>query len=338
MNMFKFNIYLCSALLMLGSLLISERAEAACDSVTVTNLNFGEINPVTTTGHVEFTATVHYECELTLGLLTRVAVCIQIGSAEHDSGVTDRRLRYNEADNTEILSYNLYSDAARTIIWGDVYGSAYPPVVFRSDPVIINLLGKVEGSEIIYGRLNSTNFMLSKVGTYGSGLPVTVRAAPVSLLGLLSCTGTPSSPVNLPVSAELIEACDFSAMNVDNLAFGSHDSFQQNVFGQTQLQVRCSMGTSYDIELNAGQNPVVADDVNTRRMRGESGNPDNTGSYVPYNLYKDSARSKVWGMGENMEKGTGTGSVSSHPIYGKVPGTNYTVGNYRDTITVTVSY
>lgn len=334
--MFRFKIYLCSALLMLGSLLMSERAEADC-SASVTPLNFGEINPVTATGHVDFTATITYDCSVTLALLSYINVCIQIGLGPLDANVESRFLGHSSG-TTDTLLYNVYSDSSHTSIWGNVFGSSNPPVVVQYGPYVLGLRS-VSGSRTIYGRIFGSNpFMQKAIGDYFSTLDITVRASSITVLGLLSCTGTPSSPVSLSVSAEIIPACDFSAMNVGNLAFGSHDSFQQNVFGQTQLQVRCSMGTSYDIELNAGQNPVVADDVNTRRMRGESGNPDNTGSYVPYNLYKDSARSKVWGMGENMEKGTGTGSVSSHPIYGKVPGTNYTVGNYRDTITVTVSY
>lgn len=175
------------------------------------------------------------------------------------------------------------------------------------------------------------------VGQYTSTLPVTVRANPISLFGALECLGTPTT-VNLPVSANLIPACDVSALNVGDLAFGSHDSFQANVHGQTNLQVRCAMGTSYDIELDAGLNPVTAGNVNTRRMKGESGNPDNTDVYVPYSLYKDSGRGIVWGTGVDMVTGTGTGSLASHPIYGKVPSTNYTVGNYRDTVIVTVTY
>ncbi|MDB5699793.1 MAG: Spore coat protein, partial [Alphaproteobacteria bacterium] len=66
----------------------------------------------------------------------------------------------------------------------------------------------------------------------------------------------------------------------------------------------------------------------------------NTLNYV---LYKDSARTSIWGDGVAPTAsitGTGTGAAQANTIYGRVPGSQGTVpiGSYADTVTVTISF
>jgi len=141
------------------------------------------------------------------------------------------------------------------------------------------------------------------------------------------------------VTITITASCDISN-GVDDLVFGSHDSFQTNVDKTTELKVTCTNGAAYNIELGAGLNASTGGDVNTRRMKGESLSPDNSGDYVPYNLYSDASRATVWGetVGTNTIASTGTGAQQAYTIYGRVPSTNFTVGNYRDTVTATVTF
>lgn len=144
------------------------------------------------------------------------------------------------------------------------------------------------------------------------------------------------------VTITITASCDISsgANGVENLVFGSHDSFQTNVDQTTELKVTCTNGAAYNIGLSAGINPSAANDVNARRMKGESSSPNNAGDYVPYNLYSDASRATVWGetVGTNTIASTGTGAQQTYTIYGRVPSTNYTVGDYRDTVTATVTF
>lgn len=144
------------------------------------------------------------------------------------------------------------------------------------------------------------------------------------------------------VTISIQPSCNISTggNGVSPLAFGSHDSFQSNVVGQTTLSVTCTTGADYDLGLDAGLHASTPDDVNTRRMQGISTTPDNQADYVPYQLYQDSARSAVWGntIDTNTVPSTGTGAVQTHVIYGQVPSTNYTVGDYQDTVTATVTF
>lgn len=144
------------------------------------------------------------------------------------------------------------------------------------------------------------------------------------------------------VTISITPSCNISTLGngASTLAFGSYDSFQTEVAGQTNLVVTCTKGATYDLGLDAGQYASTAGDVNTRRMQGISTAPDNQTDYVPYQLYLDSSYADVWGstIDSDTKPGTGTGAQETHVIYGRVPSTNYTVGDYRDTVTATVTF
>ncbi|ETF04366.1 protein U [Advenella kashmirensis W13003] len=175
--------------------------------------------------------------------------------------------------------------------------------------------------------------MRAKVAILFAGLIVAVSP-------MQAHAATDTTQFDVTISIE--PSCNISTGDngVSTLAFGSHDSFQTNVAGQTNLTVTCTNGADYDLGLDAGQHASTPDDVNTRRMQGISTTPDNQSDYVPYQLYQDSARSDVWGntIDTNTLQSTGTGAVQTHVIYGQVPSTNYTVGDYQDTVTATVTF
>lgn len=152
-------------------------------------------------------------------------------------------------------------------------------------------------------------------------------------------TDTTTFDVTITITA----ACDISSgtNGIAELAFGSKDPFQTNVIGTTELKVTCTNGAAYDIGLDAGMNPSNSGDVSTRQMKGISSSPvDNTTDFVPYNLFQDAGNTTVWGDTPNTNtlESTGTGAQQTHVIYGLVPSTNYTVGDYRDTVTATVTF
>jgi len=161
------------------------------------------------------------------------------------------------------------------------------------------------------------------------------------LLGSVSAYAA-SESAQFDVTISITPSCNITTdgNGVSTLAFGSHDSFQTQVAGQTNLVVTCTKGADYDLGLDAGQYASTAADVNTRRMQGISTVPDNTADYVPYQLFQDSSYADVWGntIDTNTKPGTGTGAQETHVIYGRVPSTNYTVGDYRDTVTATVTF
>lgn len=98
------------------------------------------------------------------------------------------------------------------------------------------------------------------------------------------------------------------------------------------LNLYCSAGTTYNIGINNGANPLS----NQRRLAG------GTTEYINYNLYKDNSYSEAWGAtGSAQQSGTATAIGTAIPltIYGEVPiQTTPSVGTYTDTVNVTVSW
>ena len=161
-----------------------------------------------------------------------------------------------------------------------------------------------------------------------------------ALVSMNARAATDSTTFDVTIS--ITPSCNISTAGngAPTLAFGSQDSFQTNVTGSTNLIVTCTNGAAYQLGLNEGLNAGAAGDVNTRRMIGVSTTPDNTTDYVPYQLYQDSSYGTVWGntLDTDTKAATGTGAQDTHTVYGQVPSTNYTVGNYQDTITATVTF
>ncbi len=134
---------------------------------------------------------------------------------------------------------------------------------------------------------------------------------------------------SLPVTATISNVC---SVNTLPLAFG-----QVAVSGVTNgtgtINVTCTSGGTFDISLDIGQNPLGA-------QRRVVSNTPVAGSFLNYNIYTDSGRTNPWGTSPvNGVNGTGTGSVIGYTVYGQIPGGQpIVVGNYADTVTVTVTY
>ena len=141
-------------------------------------------------------------------------------------------------------------------------------------------------------------------------------------------------------AACLLCTCTATAVNIDfgvyvPIAVSSTDSVGS-------VRVRCSLagtGTlpllvSYDLGLSAGNSGSTA----AREMRS-------SGSPLSYNLYADSARSRIWGEAGSADQvtvsyGTGLfGTWVQTDMYGRIfARQNPRPGSYSDTIVVTVSY
>jgi spore coat protein U-like protein len=137
------------------------------------------------------------------------------------------------------------------------------------------------------------------------------------------------------VSAAVAGNCVVSA---SNLAFGPYDG-SAALTGSAPIVVRCTNGTVYDVLLSTGGGTY------TQRLLSDGGT--NT---LQYNLYTTSGATTVWGDGATSSSGkvtwTGTGLSSNgaytHTVHGVLPNSTANqdapVGNYSDSITVTVNY
>jgi spore coat protein U-like protein len=130
----------------------------------------------------------------------------------------------------------------------------------------------------------------------------------------------------------ITSTCLFTAPGATDVDFSDHPSTAVNIEAAGALTVQCTSGTAYNLALDGGQNAGTGG-VTDRRMS------DGT-SFLPYQLYRDSARSLVWGdtVGTNTLAGTGTGAAQTIPVFGRVPSANVPAGSYLDVVTATVVY
>ena len=131
----------------------------------------------------------------------------------------------------------------------------------------------------------------------------------------------------MPVSATVQATCSITA---SPLAFGTYSSTQLDA--ATTLAVNCTNTTSYNVGLDVGSGTGAT--VAQRKMA-------NGAQTLTYTVYSDTGRATLWGptVGTNTVAGTGSGSVQTLNVYGRIAaGQAPTPGSYADTLTATVTY
>jgi len=155
---------------------------------------------------------------------------------------------------------------------------------------------------------------------------------PAALLGLVTpslalAQQSTQFQVTLTIQAE----CRLTSAS--DLAFGNAGVIQTAITSTSSIGVQCTNTTPYNIGLNSGTGAGAT--VAARRMTSGSG------ATVTYELFRDAARSQIWGntVGTDTLAGTGTGAVQTLTVYGRVPAqATPAAGNYTDTVQVTVTY
>jgi spore coat protein U-like protein len=149
-------------------------------------------------------------------------------------------------------------------------------------------------------------------------------AAPVLLVPAGGRAGTDTD--TLSVTATVLNAC---ALNGGTMAFGQYLSGQTtNLDATGQINyVNCSGTLTF--ELDGGQSA----DVSNRVMLSGT-------SQLRYQLYRNSTRTSIWGLGTNAQQLTLltplTGKID---VYGRIPsGQTVPAGSYTDTVNITLTF
>jgi spore coat protein U-like protein len=99
------------------------------------------------------------------------------------------------------------------------------------------------------------------------------------------------------------------------------------------LQISCSNGLPYTLDLDAGVNPAAA---NANRQMANGANR------LGYNIYTTNTFTTVWGtgmVGGTSQSFTGTGAFQSLTTYLKIPAQAAPpTGIYTDTVTITATF
>lgn len=152
--------------ILVGSLMFaSSPAKAACAplslcscTVTATGVSFGNYN-VVNAAPTDSTGTVRVRCTLLVALAGSFTVDLSTGS----SGTYAQRTLHNGPSS---LDYNLYTDVARTQIWGNGSGGSFR--VTRNFTALLS----VDQTVTVYGRIRSGQNV--PAGSYSDTIIVTV--------------------------------------------------------------------------------------------------------------------------------------------------------------------
>ena len=264
---------------------------------------------------------VNFGCNDVGPTAQQALICISAQPDPNTSGYDPRYLALNSNYQTGRLAYNLYQDAARSVILGSVDSGSYAPL-----SMVVTLTPYYyAGTATVYARTR-TSGQAAPNGNYGIAQPFKLSYMPYVPGATCSSPQMVTTTWQPPYfNAKVSSQCLVSATTMN---FGSVGSLSSSVAGTSTLNVTCN-SASYTLELNNGQNYSGG----TRRMKSASG------GYVQYGLYQNAAHSVSWGSGTSAVTGAGTGLAQTLTVYGLVPSqTGVASGSYSDTIVVTLTY
>ncbi|WP_323050161.1 spore coat U domain-containing protein [Caballeronia mineralivorans] len=248
---------------------LSWPAQAQC-AISSTTIPFGSVDLIsgstpTTTG------TVSISCPGGFGNFSFLWLCTSIGVGVNSVSVNNRTMK--SGSNT--LGYQLYTDSGLTTIY------QYTPSNQYSAPYS-NSTGGTSNSTV-YARILAGQ--TSPPGTYTDTYST---AAQAQVAGNVTNTlpgtcGGGAQSLSVSVTATVVSNC---ALSTANLNFGSMSTLASNADTTGSITITCTNTIPYNIGLNAGTGTGAT--VAARKMTKGA-------ATIVYSLYKDSARSSVWG-------------------------------------------
>jgi spore coat protein U-like protein len=316
---------LVRAIVVAGAIGCATPAHAGLNcTFSITNLNFGNIDLTANTAF-DTTGTLTANCTGGgAGKVVRICPNINAGSGGTITG--NPRFLLN---GTTKLNFNLYQDAARTTVWGS-YLWSFSSFTAPTINLTLGTGGTGSTTATIFGRVSAGQQTLAP-GTYTSSFSGTntqiaydITTDNCATIGTKNATSAAFT-----VTATYPATCSVAAATLN---FSSQGVLTANVDASSTLTATCSSTTAYTVALNGGN--AGASDPTQRKMSKAS-------EQITYGLYRDSARSQVWGSttGTNTASGTGSGLGQSFTVFGRVPAqTTPSPGTYLDTIVATLTF
>jgi len=311
--------------------LLPATARANTCTASMTDIVFDKVSPVAGSDYYA-TGTLTASCTYTVGsgliglLLPNVSVCATLGG-------NDYALRTMK-NGSSSLPFNLYIDSsyAASKIWG--MGASTGTSSFTANLTGLLSLGTATGSVTVYGRIPGSAIGNVRSGSSGT----TTYTADFAGLGVLhyqfgtlidaGCTGGSTTTFPFQVRANVVNDCYITA---NPLSFGNTKVLSAAVRSSTTINVQCGNGSPYQVALNTGNNASGG----VRRMKNAA-----TGEMVQYRL-SATLDGENWGNGTVGQPftGTGSGATQALTVYSRVdPQATPTPGDYKDTVTATISF
>jgi len=327
----------------LATLALPARGATTC-TLSSPTLAFGPVS----SGLVDTSATFSVTCTTgAVALLANARVTFCLGLPAGGGGTTISPWRTMANSFGDRLNYQIYRDAARTTVIGSGAASSPAWATFQMQYPVPLLGGSGTVSFTLYGRYPASQVL--SAGTFSSALAATFQYAynepllgtpaypATCLLQPPTVTGNSNlqpAAMTLTATATVNPAC--GAYVTAPMDFGVNTgAVASNIDRTARFSLTCVNRSPFQVGLDNGSH---ADGAGNRRMRDGS-----SGALLPYELYRDAARTQRWGnvLNSTTVSGTGTGAAQDLTIYGRVPpaaGTSTPPGAYTDTVTVTITY
>lgn len=163
-----------------------------------------------------------------------------------------------------------------------------------------------------------------------------ISAAVIAAMGMSSAfadvaQNNTGSTVNVNSSTSVAKKC--TTLTGGSITFAAYvpDATAPND-ASTTVAVRCTKGTPVTISMNAGSGAGATEAVRVLTSADDT---------LQYSLYQNSARSTLWGSGDDKASFNGDGLLSTTTlnVYGRITaGQDVKPGSFTDTVTVTLGY
>jgi spore coat protein U-like protein len=324
------------------------RADTTCTTSTPVTAAFGNVANAATAPTVTTTSFTITCNTAALSLLATASVRACLGVGIGTTGVAISPLRRMTNASGDPMSYQLFTSAAYSTIWGLTPGTTPGPLVVDlnysvplitggSGAVTVTLYGRIPASQTLAAGNYSTSFSGGDVRLEYAFNEVLLgtATAPAACTTAAGVTGHKTATGGFPftVTATVLPQC--STYVTTDMDFGTNaGAITANIDRTSTLGLTCLNRTAYTIALDNGLYP----NGTVRRMRHTT----NASYFIPYELYQESTRTQRWGSTANVDlvSGTGTGSAQTLTVYGRAPPTSGAVaeGSYSDQIKVTITY
>ena len=309
-------------ILLAGLCLFPMKSHALSCTATVTTVAFGTVDPFasasTTSGTLRFTCTKGLT-----EVLNAATVCFNLYPTSSGAPVDARKM----ASGSNQLSYQLYTDAGRTNVWGNQGVSSNSVLKYS-----LGLLDLGVAHTIPFYAAVPAGQATTAPGSYLDAFTTTnttITAKSDPLVTDSSCGTTVVGNMAFNVTASVNKQCKINATN--NITLDSVPHTRTNITGNNFFTMTCTNTTPYTV----GLSPSNGNSAGSGVMKSAT-SPDQ----VPYQLNSTVGVSGTpWGsLAPNTVAGTGPGQAVDRYVYVVVPSANYRPATYNDTVTINVTY
>lgn len=301
-------------------------ASAQVCSFSNTGVDFGNVN-LTGGAVVTSTGTFDATCTGTPGQSVDICANFDAGSGGVDASGDPR---YMVQGSTK-LNYNLARNNSGKQIWGSYLWAPSP--VPPNLKIKLDKNGNGTASLTVYGRIYGAQ-TTTPTGTFIATFSGAQSQVDYGYNGVFNCGATLSSRVqNVPFVVRVTNNST-CAVTTTNLDFGAQSDLSVAKLATNSIYITCTPGTAYTIGMSNGSSGASSPTL--RKMTNAA-----TTDYVGYSIYRDAARTQVWGDGVSggMPSATGNGLAQSFTGYGIVPAqASPSPLDYTDTLIVTITY